>query len=259
MKIFRKQRLKLAAENLPDRQAGKVVAYLCYAIGEILLVVIGILIALQINNWNEQRKEKAKIKTYLKSMLVDLNNDINRFDLIINALNEQIRANSLVFRNKNYQTQTIDSIVQTISSYFNDYKIYDQTFQKIKNSGLADQLGSKQLNDAINNYYTISLYRFNTFIDYDENSTLKDDEFWFENDNYEINPPFASIQKMNLPFAENEKTRKLAIIKKIESNLGRNHLRNNIARKTLGIGIAKNLKNKAKLLTEMINAELNQK
>ena len=252
MKIFRNVRQKLAAEN-------KVMAYLRYAVGEILLVVIGILIALQINNWNEHRKENVKIKTYLKSMQVDLNNDINRFDLIINASNKLIRANSLVFRNKNYQTQPIDSIVLTISSYFNDYKIYDQTFQKIKNSGLADQLGSKELNDAINNYYTIDLYTFNTFIDYDEKYTLMDDEFWFDSDDYEINPPFGSIQKMNLPFAENEKTRKLAIIKKIESNLGRNHLRNNIARKTLGIGITKNLKNKAKLLTKMINAELNQK
>ena len=252
MKIFRNIRKKLAAEN-------KVMAYLRYAIGEILLVVIGILIALQVNNWNERRKENATVKIYLKSMLVDLNNDINRFDLMINNLNKQIRANSSVFRNKNYQTLPIDSIVLTISSYFNDYKIYDQTFQKIKNSGLADQLGSKELNDAINNYYTIDLYTFNTFIDYDEKYTLQDDEFWFVTDEYEINPPFASIQKMNLPFAENEKTRKLAIIKKIESNLGRNYLRNNIARKTLGIGIAKNLKNKAKLLTKMINAELNQK
>ena len=45
MKIFGNIRQKLAAENLHDRQAGKVMAYLRYAIGEILLVVIGILIA----------------------------------------------------------------------------------------------------------------------------------------------------------------------------------------------------------------------
>ena len=44
MKFFNHIRRKLAAENLPDRQAGKVTAYLRYAIGEIILVVIGILI-----------------------------------------------------------------------------------------------------------------------------------------------------------------------------------------------------------------------
>ncbi len=66
-RIFRNIRQKLAAENLPDRpastsrrrgeQAGKIMAYLRYAIGEIVLVVIGILIALQVNNWNEKRKD----------------------------------------------------------------------------------------------------------------------------------------------------------------------------------------------------------
>lgn len=250
-KIFKNIRRKLASEN-------KTAAYLRYAVGEIVLVVIGILIALQINNWNEQRKENAKIQTYLKSMFADLNNDITRFDLIINSMDKQIRNNSLVFQNKNYQTLPMDSVVHTISSYFTDYKIYDQTFQKIKNAGLADQLGSEQLNDAINNYYTVDLYRFNTFIDYDQNRSLEDDEFWFVNDEYEINPPFGSIQKLNLPYTDNEKTRKLALINKIESNLGRNYLRNNMSRKMLGIDIAQEVRNKAKLLSEMINTELTE-
>ena len=54
MRFFRNIRQKLASEN-------KVMAYLRYAIGEILLVVIGILIALQINNWNEGRKDATLV------------------------------------------------------------------------------------------------------------------------------------------------------------------------------------------------------
>jgi len=50
MKIFRNVRQNFAAENLPDRQAGKIMAYQLYAVGEIFLVVIGILNTLQINN-----------------------------------------------------------------------------------------------------------------------------------------------------------------------------------------------------------------
>lgn len=51
MKIFRLIRLNMLSENRFTR-------YLIYASGEIILVVIGILIALQINNWNENRKGK---------------------------------------------------------------------------------------------------------------------------------------------------------------------------------------------------------
>ncbi|MEJ2495760.1 MAG: hypothetical protein P8Y79_15690 [Ignavibacteriaceae bacterium] len=59
MRIFRNIRQKLAAEN-------KVMAYLRYASGEIILVVIGILIALQVNNGNETRADRNSIKQYAK-------------------------------------------------------------------------------------------------------------------------------------------------------------------------------------------------
>lgn len=68
IKFFRKIRKKLAAENKPMK-------YLRYAIGEILLVVVGILIALQINNWNENRKERLTEIKYLKNLRYDLQND----------------------------------------------------------------------------------------------------------------------------------------------------------------------------------------
>ena len=55
LKFFRNIRKQLAAEN-------KVAKYLRYAVGEIILVVIGILIALQINNWNELSSDKNFFK-----------------------------------------------------------------------------------------------------------------------------------------------------------------------------------------------------
>jgi hypothetical protein len=56
--FFRKIRKKLSDDNKPLK-------YMMYALGEIILVVIGILIALQINNWNEDRKRRAiEIKIY---------------------------------------------------------------------------------------------------------------------------------------------------------------------------------------------------
>ena len=52
--FFRKLRKKMADDNRPLK-------YARYAIGEILLVVIGILIALQVNTWNEQRKQRQMV------------------------------------------------------------------------------------------------------------------------------------------------------------------------------------------------------
>jgi len=66
--IFRKIRIKMADENKPMK-------YIRYATGEIILVVIGILIALQINNWNEERKESLAIKNVLIEIKEDLIED----------------------------------------------------------------------------------------------------------------------------------------------------------------------------------------
>lgn len=61
IKFFRKIRKKLLAENRFNK-------YFLYAIGEIVLVVIGILIALQINNWNENRKELSEVNLILQNL-----------------------------------------------------------------------------------------------------------------------------------------------------------------------------------------------
>lgn len=73
LRFFRKTRQKLAADY-------KVGAYMRYAIGEILLVVIGILIALQVNNWNEQQKLKASEQQVLKSLLKEFSYNQNQLE-----------------------------------------------------------------------------------------------------------------------------------------------------------------------------------
>ena len=79
IKFFRKIRYNLMEQN----KTGK---YLKYAIGEIILVVIGILIALQINNWNENRKSLISEKATLTKFLRDLQSDSTFFQANINRI-----------------------------------------------------------------------------------------------------------------------------------------------------------------------------
>jgi len=68
IKFFRRIRQSLLSEN-------KISKYFLYAIGEIILVVIGILFALQINNWNETRKAKINEKLNLTQLFEDFNSN----------------------------------------------------------------------------------------------------------------------------------------------------------------------------------------
>jgi len=89
IKFFRKIRQNLLSE-------GKTGKYLKYAIGEIVLVVIGILIALQINNWNEINKlSKIEIKT-LKELKSDLNQNIIEINSHIDALEDCKNSNEII-------------------------------------------------------------------------------------------------------------------------------------------------------------------
>ncbi len=79
IKFFRKIRQNLLSES-------KTGEYLKYAVGEIILVVIGILIALQINNWNEERKAQKEEQQLYKTIITDLKTDASYIETTINEL-----------------------------------------------------------------------------------------------------------------------------------------------------------------------------
>ncbi len=86
--FFRKTRKKLADDNKPFK-------YMRYAIGEIVLVVIGILIALQINNWNEDRFTRITVNRYLSSLVNELKDD--QKNLILVQQIHSWRVHSLIY------------------------------------------------------------------------------------------------------------------------------------------------------------------
>ena len=80
--FFRKMRWRLARDN-------QFFKYTRYAIGEILLIVIGIIIALQLQNWNQNRLQEQKFKTVLEQIYNSVDEDVETFNSRVNILQIQ--------------------------------------------------------------------------------------------------------------------------------------------------------------------------
>lgn len=134
--------------------------YLLYAIGEIILVVIGILIALQINNWNENRKVKkqeAQIYTELKSDLLQTRNDINE---TISKHKEIFKSSQQLITDIYDKKSNSQTIYESLTTSSAEFQIIPKTsaFENLKNIGL-NTLSNDSLRIAITNLFQLNLKR----------------------------------------------------------------------------------------------------
>jgi len=126
--FFRRIRKQLADDNKPLK-------YMRYAIGEILLVVVGILIALQINNWNYKRLERKEEIEILNSVKNDLENTIAEFDHLNQIREKMLSSTKSIFKLTNsmdFENKELDSLI--------GLTFYRPTFNNIL--GTIDQLFS---------------------------------------------------------------------------------------------------------------------
>ncbi|MEL4456496.1 DUF6090 family protein [Lutimonas vermicola] len=150
IKFFRHIRQNLLAE-------GKTGQYFKYAIGEIILVVIGILIALQINNWNEQRKvdrEIVKTLTEIRSNLISDSLSIRETRI---KKSEDINIQYTVIHELESRNIPYDSIEYHLGRVMIARRIVlvDNGYQLMKKFGL-ERLKNKELRNELINYYTNS-------------------------------------------------------------------------------------------------------
>jgi len=153
IKFFRNIRQHLLTEN-------KVSKYIVYAIGEIILVVIGILIALALNNWNEKRKERLteiqlykEIRDDLHFSLIDLERDLEDHRLHIRrtiALRDHLKQ----------KLPLTDSIPVYMKNIDNDWQFFPRTsgFDALKSIGLAT-LSNDSLREDITNLFQLGFER----------------------------------------------------------------------------------------------------
>ena len=149
IKFFQRIRQRLLAEN-------KFSKYLVYALGEIVLVVFGILIALQINIWNERSKAKKSADQQLVQMAQSISDDLG----LLNELNDNVK-NSLVSNQKlSAQFQQIQPFDSLTTSYLIDhlfewnFNTNTAAYEKLNQSGEFSLL-PKSLQSDIIDYYNL--------------------------------------------------------------------------------------------------------
>lgn len=133
--------------------------YIIYAIGEIILVVIGILIALQINNANENRKSAAQETLYLKRLLSENKDDINTFKNNIADLEkgiETIEQLSLTLNSAKLKDQELIDAANNYFGYGSIYPIFSSstsTFEDLSSTGNLKDIRNADLRNELVKHY----------------------------------------------------------------------------------------------------------
>ena len=250
IKFFRKIRQKLLSEN-------KFSKYLIYAIGEIILVVIGILIALQINNSNIKRIDKEKELKYLSNIRLDLTKDIENLEYNIGFRQKKTLGTERLINEINGQpirdlTETTYNVVNTL--YQERFQPSNVTYNDLVSSGNMNLISSDSIKIIL--FELSLLYQQNIFniehetAEYDENiskSIFK----------------YADIERMKPVFLGEKTAQQVNISEKDFNSLFESLEYKNgcVVSKWTSEGMIElyqNIKNKSEYLIELINTELNK-
>lgn len=171
--FFRKIRYNLAKDN-------QFLKYSRYAIGEIVLVVIGILIALQVNDWNKERINRDEEKAYLNRLVQNLNRDLYNVkgssrvheETLINCtqvldsmgiadIGRLTEREAYVIALKNHEDNQVEIPITLGEQFFDILRIRlfyksDIAFQELLSTGKIDIIKNQELKSAIQEHYLLA-------------------------------------------------------------------------------------------------------
>ncbi|MFN1835223.1 DUF6090 family protein [Balneola sp. MJW-20] len=149
--LFRRIREKLIV-------SGSLTKYLLYAVGEILLVMIGILLALQVNTWNESVKNHKeelfyydKLKENLRQDTTNLVGSMNRVDASLIVIDQIIDE----FYSK--ENELLDADIAFALIRVESYSPETSTWDNLKSTGKINIIQRQSVIDSLTNYYNIYL------------------------------------------------------------------------------------------------------
>ena len=174
--FFRKIRNALMAQK-------KWQQYLAYALGEIILVVIGILLALQVNNWNDERIEQKALKSTFGYVLEDLAKDSIQLTQLKEQRQEAVDyCSGMILSYLKGQPFSVDAHKQRLGLVFYEQKFIRnlESFQKLEQSELFESESYypvREKIDAYNEEINRLVYdeeRMNYFIEENERAMIED-------------------------------------------------------------------------------------
>jgi hypothetical protein len=167
MKFFRTIRFDLVGQ----KQTAK---YLRYAVGEIVLVVVGILIALQINNWNESRRQATREEQFLVGVRGDLRRDRDYIEVVLENMEPRLDAYD---RQSQEPLDLYNADREALVALFQAYFVSQRTFYPVSGSFQSAISGNE-----VNNYESkditraiINLYN-STYVRLEDNAEYLDDK-----------------------------------------------------------------------------------
>ena len=133
----------------------KVSKYLMYALGEIVLVIIGILLALQISNWNENRKTQIDLESSLYAMIEELKENANYLKRQAKHTQNKIDGLNRIF-DKTASDRDLENIIDYFGSDTNSNP-FTTIFNSLKEEKKLQLIENKELVKQINNFYEYAL------------------------------------------------------------------------------------------------------
>lgn len=171
-KIFRRIRYLFISENKSNDSSlntGKMGRYLIYAVGEIILVVIGIMIALQVNNYREEQIARKFERTLLTELQTAMANDIGFFEghLLNNRNAKKQKIHNYFKKMINGEEVDQSALNHNLSwlKYGNTFQVNRGAYESIKSSGL-DKISSSEIRSKITELYEFNIDRIEALIDY---------------------------------------------------------------------------------------------
>ena len=215
--MFKELKNKMIAEN-------KMKSYFIYALGEIILIVIGILVAMNLGDWKDKNDTISLAKTHIKEIQNDLKKDTAVFGSEIRKIDVIMKYKRMILENDSIQKMSPDDFLSVLTVGYHNIKINANSFNRMKESGVVSLKEYEELFKRINSYYTF----YNTYLENRNEWEIglfeKDVNYWLYQNKVEI------YMNDSIPVSQNPLIRKKNLMLMLQSPEGRNVVKMSLLR-----------------------------